>query len=702
VNDYSGIPAELRNLPRWVVWRWGDVDPKTGKRKKPPFCPTDLRRHGSSTDEQTWATFDQALAIVEAGKADGVGFALCPPYVGVDLDEELPGADQGAVMGVLDSYSEHSPSGKGYHVVIRADLNGAGRHPQGIGVFQVDRLWYCTGEHVRGTPTTIEERQDELEKVVAHFLPATNVATDPWRVSSVNLPAGGKISDLDDRELLDRAMAARNGAEFTRLWNGDSQGYRSRSEADLAFCNMLSFWTGRDAERVDQLFRQSGLYREKWERDDYRNRTIETAIAATTDVYKPSPAVSSANAEVPSNASQTASLQVINTFQRGTNQLCGRDCDLEAVVDRYGQLLLVKDTGAVVVTLASIVANYAKGDALALFLVGPPGCGKSETVSSIRRASDVHAIASLTPQTLLSGFERKGKDAENEPASLLLRIGLFGILALKDLTTVLSMHHEAKSQIISQLREVADGRYEKAFGNGLFHAWEGKLGIVGGVTPIIDEQHAFISVMGERFVLYRMPEVSREEIARRALQMRGREEEIRDGLSELAAGFLERFRDVGHIDHPDRFTDPIIKLTDIVTRARTGVARDRQTRDILYLPEPEAPTRLAKQLAQLLSALLVIGVDEDEAWRLVDKVGWDCVPAVRASVIRLLSRYPGEELTRADLQEKTGLPESTVRRVEEDLVVLGLAEHRKDGDAQSARWLIRESRIGAEYWEPAG
>ena len=80
------IPLELRELRRWVVWRWGDVDPKTGKREKPPYCPTDLRRHGSSTNPATWATFEQAVAVVDAGKADGIGFALTPPYVGVDLE----------------------------------------------------------------------------------------------------------------------------------------------------------------------------------------------------------------------------------------------------------------------------------------------------------------------------------------------------------------------------------------------------------------------------------------------------------------------------------------------------------------------------------------------------------------------------------------------------------------------------------------
>lgn len=376
----------------------------------------------------------------------------------------------------------------------------------------------------------------------------------------------------------------------------------------------------------------------------------------------------------------------------------GKQFDLGAILEAFGELLVMPDTGAVEIALAAIVANYAPGDCVWPLLVGPPGCGKSEIVSALRGAPAVWPLSSLTPQTLLSGFERKGRDAK-KPASLLLQIGEFGIVTFKDLTTVLSMHHEAKSQIISQLREVADGRTEKAFGNGLLQAWEGKLGLIAGVTPIIDEQHAFVSVMGERFVLYRMPEVTRPEIARRSLARRGREDDLRERIVSLVSGFLAQYRDVGYLSLPDRFTEPLIALADIVTRARSAVARDRQTRDILYLPEPEAPTRFAKQIAQLMAAAIRIGVSEDRAWRLARKVGWDSVPAVRSAVIHLLSRQEGVSLTYAEIEEKTGLPKTTVRRVVEDLVVLGLATQRKEGDAANARWLISESRLARDYWD---
>src|SRR5205085_2668719 len=43
----------------------------------------------------------------------------------------------------------------------------------------------------------------------------------------------------------------------------------------------------------------------------------------------------------------------------------------------------------------------------------------------------------------------------------------------------------------------------------------------------------------------------------------------------------------------------IAALADFVTRARTHIARSGYTKEMLYEPAPEAPTRLSQQLAQL-------------------------------------------------------------------------------------------------------
>jgi hypothetical protein len=713
-SAFERIPAELQDRHQWVVWRF---EARAGKRTKVPYVArrplnrgssgTRSRWNASTTDSNTWRSFTEAVVVAREGDWDGIGFVFTEhdPYVGVDLDLELAEADRASVALKLSSYTEESVSG-GWHVVIRASLNGHGRHPQGVGIFDRGRYFVFTGNHVTGTPTTIEERQDELDAVIAEFIPP-----EPERDASPSEPV-----DLDDQDLLERAFAAKNGAVFRALWEGRWQGlHSSQSEADLDLCGRLAFWTGRDQARVDRMFRASGLHRDKWsdrrKESTYGDETIAKAIAGCRNVYTPPVAGESGVTSNPDDATSDLLAQnVTPTLNRPDLALIEPRgvptdfpgefscCGLDDVLSAFGDLLILPDPGPVKIALASVVANYAPGDVVWPLLVGPPGCGKSEIVTALREAPSVWPLSSLTPQTLLSGYERKGKD-KGPPASMLIQIGAFGILAFKDLTTVLTMHREARAQIIGQLREVADGSTEKSFGNGLRLEWKGKLGLIAGVTPVIDEQHSFLAVMGERFLLYRMPEVARRDIAHRSLRRRGREEELRERIRGLVADFLRPFRDVGRLELPEHYTEPLITLVDIVTRARTGVARDYQTRDILYLPEPEAPTRLAKQVAQLMAALIAIGVDEAEAWRLAQKVGWDSVPAVRSAVIHLLSRQDGDELTRAELQERTGLPETTIRRVEEDLVVLGLAEHRKEKDAANARWLIRESKLAAEYWD---
>ena len=144
------------------------------------------------------------------------------------------------------------------------------------------------------------------------------------------------------------------------------------------------------------------------------------------------------------------------------------------------------DHGAINVALAGVVANYATGDPVWPLLVGPPGCGKSEIVSALVGAPDVWPLSSLTPQTLLSGFERKDK-----PASLLLQIGEFGIIVCKDFGSVLSMNRDARAALLAGLREVYDGSWTRHVGTdgGRTLHWAGKVGLIAGCTPAIDQHH---------------------------------------------------------------------------------------------------------------------------------------------------------------------------------------------------------------------
>ncbi len=95
--------------------------------------------------------------------------------------------------------------------------------------------------------------------------------------------------NLDDQELWDKMFASQNGERIRRLYDGNlSDHHNDHSAADQALCNDLAYWTGKDVARIDRMFRQSGLMRDKWdERKDYRDITINKAINATPRTYNP-------------------------------------------------------------------------------------------------------------------------------------------------------------------------------------------------------------------------------------------------------------------------------------------------------------------------------------------------------------------------------------------------------------------------------
>jgi putative DNA primase/helicase len=269
------VPAELAAVPQWVAWRWEERD---GKPTKPPLNPH-AGQHASTIDSATWGTLQDALRFCrENPSAAGVGFVFTKddPYVGIDLDgcrdpqtgEIAPWGR--AIMHYLRSYTEVSPSGTG----IKAFLRGAlptGVHRAAIEAYDCGRYFTFTGLHVVGTPRTIEERSAEIKALYAWLK-----ADEPVSRAASLPPAP---VNLNDAALIEKARTAANGARFERLWNGDWSDYPSQSEADLALCSHLDFWTGGERDRIDRLFRQSGLYREKWDEPHFADgRTYGAAV----------------------------------------------------------------------------------------------------------------------------------------------------------------------------------------------------------------------------------------------------------------------------------------------------------------------------------------------------------------------------------------------------------------------------------------
>jgi len=293
--NFDQIPPQLRIRRQWVLWRyvW-----KNNKWDKPPFQPSgDL---ASSTVPWTWSTFQdvqnayvngQKPDAIEKRRFDGIGFV---PQVNPEEELQLLLGDidkcrdpnTGEIepgiledLKALDTYCEVSPSGTG----VRFAVIGKVPFPDGqfgtkrgkVELYAAKHYVTITGQVLPDFPMEIMERPEEIAAFYEkHF---TTTKNEPARVEPV--------VSLGDDEIIKIAERSRNGDKFLALWaRGDIAGYPSASEADMALCNIIAHHT-RDPEQIDRIFRRSRLYREKWERSDYRARTIEKALESAVEPW---------------------------------------------------------------------------------------------------------------------------------------------------------------------------------------------------------------------------------------------------------------------------------------------------------------------------------------------------------------------------------------------------------------------------------
>jgi hypothetical protein len=248
-----------------------------------------------------------------------------------------------------------------------------------------------------------------------------------------------------------------------------------------------------------------------------------------------------------------------------------------------------------------VIANKLKADPVWAFILAPPGGVKTELIRALDEVDNVFALSTLTPQTLVSGYRSKC-----DP-SLLPKLSNH-ILTLKDFTTVLTMHRDGRQEVLSQLREIYDGSYKKAFGTGKVVSWKGKIGFIAGCTPVLDSHHAVFSVLGERFITLRIQTPDPIDVSEYLINQTGREQEMRSVLSAAFASFIQGIR---LPSKPIVVNEAVVKklsrLAVFVVRARSGVVRDAYSRELEYVPEPEAPTRLTLQLSTFLQAVTLLG-----------------------------------------------------------------------------------------------
>lgn len=252
---------ELKNLKQWVCFK---KETRNGKITKIPKNPA-TGDNASSNNPNTWGTYKQAVEAAARFNYDGVGFNLVGGYFAIDLDHVIDRESNRiepyaiSILKLMNSYTEISPSGTGLHIICKGEKPQGRSRNDKLEIYQAitnsdgtisnGRYITVTGNVYIDRP--IENRTKEAAELFNRYFKEEKAEPHPVATSG---------TDQSDAEIINKALRARNGATFAALWQGDYTAYPSQSEADLALCNLLAYWTQGDADRIDSLFRQSGLY----------------------------------------------------------------------------------------------------------------------------------------------------------------------------------------------------------------------------------------------------------------------------------------------------------------------------------------------------------------------------------------------------------------------------------------------------------
>jgi hypothetical protein len=283
-------------------------------REKVPLSHVSGRPHDPH-DPAIWLPFAEAAAMAPLYDAEiGFVFTAADPFFFLDIDKAYDGAkwSQLALQLCTDLRGcavEISRSGTGLHIfgtAARID-HGCKNIPLGIELYTEGRYVALTGRDTAGDASLCVD--GPMQALVATYFAGSRADRSGAPLSAEPVPEWSGPGD--DAELIERALRASSAsalmsgrATFTQLWEADADalgasypgdsgvGYDA-SSADAALAQHLAFWTGKHGERIDRLFRMSGLMREKWEdREDYRLSTIGHAVSLCTNVYQQSaPAV---------------------------------------------------------------------------------------------------------------------------------------------------------------------------------------------------------------------------------------------------------------------------------------------------------------------------------------------------------------------------------------------------------------------------
>ena len=387
-----------------------------------------------------------------------------------------------------------------------------------------------------------------------------------------------------------------------------------------------------------------------------------------------------------------------------SSKLIDPESPVYTLASQFQNLMFLPQPEPLYVVLGTMAGNMLTGQSVWLMLVGPSSGGKTMLLKSLMGVEKTRSVSSIKGEAaLLSGVKEKDK-ASDATGGLLRELGDNGTLIFMDFTSVLSKSREAINELLGITQELYDRTWKRDIGSegGRTLAHTGRVHVIAGVTGTIDRQNEVNSEMGQRCLFYRMPATDGYQESMLGVNVidpddkeRARVEMVRTMYQTLQLSF----------SHPTRRRElnlqersRIVRLAQFGARARSGIPRDWKDRSVIDVPADELPMRMANQMTQLYLGMEIIGVDDQDSWKALEKITLDSMPMLRRMVLGEIATAAADvEVSKpAAIAKRVRVSDTAVRRTIEDLELLGLIRRHPSLDT----WVLShwvEERIGHLY-----
>lgn len=328
-----------------------------------------------------------------------------------------------------------------------------------------------------------------------------------------------------------------------------------------------------------------------------------------------------------------------------------------------------------------------------VFLVGPPGSGKTMYLQSVGDTDFVKFLSTMTPKTLISGF----KDHDGSDLSVLPQI-IGKTLIVKDWTSIMSLSSGEQDEIYGVMRDAYDGRVEKSFGHikgtrvypepGSGHEtchFTFLAGVTGAVHADRRANH------GERFLKFQLMSPSGRDAIKQiksAIKNTVESTSPETSLRESASSFIEfkKYQKLALAKVPEWVEDRVAGLGQIVSTVRAVVMRKQG--ELIVRPESEVASRISKQLIKLAQAVaFTLGkttIDE-EVYRVIQRVGLDTCYGWWRDILMTVAKAGDKGMLRDEICKDAIVASTTTHRCLEDLFELGAVVYHDDKDNDGRR-----------------